>query len=86
MKRSDTDRRSPDGERRSQSEDEAEDKQSSAEIHNADDFREIFQPKHAICRWSSDITHDTQAVQATPLLCRLLPQSHTAAQITDEHV
>lgn len=50
MKRSDTDRRSPDGERRSQSEDEAEDKQSSAEIHNADDYREIFQPKHAISR------------------------------------
>uniref|UniRef100_A0A3P9NTB6 Katanin p80 WD40 repeat-containing subunit B1 n=1 Tax=Poecilia reticulata TaxID=8081 RepID=A0A3P9NTB6_POERE len=50
MKRSDTDRRSPDGERRSQSEDEAEDKQPSAEIHNADDFREIFQPKHAISR------------------------------------
>ncbi|MED6273377.1 Katanin p80 WD40 repeat-containing subunit B1 [Characodon lateralis] len=50
MKRSDTDRRSPDGERRSQSEDEAEDKQSSAEIHNAEDYREIFQPKHAISR------------------------------------
>ncbi|XP_043959392.1 katanin p80 WD40 repeat-containing subunit B1 isoform X1 [Gambusia affinis] len=50
MKRSDTDRRSPDGERRSQSEDEAEDKQPSAEIHNADDYREIFQPKRAISR------------------------------------
>ncbi|XP_021168564.2 katanin p80 WD40 repeat-containing subunit B1 [Fundulus heteroclitus] len=50
MKRSDTDRRSPDGERRSQSEDEAEDKQPSAEIHNVDDYREIFQPKHAISR------------------------------------
>lgn len=63
MKRSDTDRRSPDGERRSQSEDEAEDKQPSAEIHNADDYREIFQPKRAICRWNRAITPG----EATPL-------------------
>ncbi|XP_038160429.1 katanin p80 WD40 repeat-containing subunit B1 isoform X2 [Cyprinodon tularosa] len=48
MKRSDNDRRSPDGERRSQSEDEAE--QSSAEIHCAADYKEIFTPKRAISR------------------------------------
>uniref|UniRef100_A0A7N6B0X2 Katanin p80 WD40 repeat-containing subunit B1 n=1 Tax=Anabas testudineus TaxID=64144 RepID=A0A7N6B0X2_ANATE len=47
---SDADRRSPEGERRSPSEDEAEEKLSSAEIHNAEDFKEIFQPKNVICR------------------------------------
>ncbi|XP_029353343.1 katanin p80 WD40 repeat-containing subunit B1 isoform X2 [Echeneis naucrates] len=40
---SDTDRRSP-------SEDEADEKLSSAEIHNAEDYKEIFQPKNAISR------------------------------------
>lgn len=48
--RSDADRRSPEGERRSPSEDEADEKVSSAEIHNAEDYKEIFQPKNAICR------------------------------------
>ncbi|XP_060923562.1 katanin p80 WD40 repeat-containing subunit B1 [Limanda limanda] len=48
--RSDTERRSPEGQRRSPSEDEAEEKVSSAEIHNAEDFKEIFQPKTAISR------------------------------------
>ncbi len=48
--RSDTDRRSPEGERRSPSEDEADEKVSSAEIHNPEDYKEIFQPKNAICR------------------------------------
>ncbi|KAM7405602.1 hypothetical protein PAMP_000037 [Pampus punctatissimus] len=48
---SDADRRSPEGERRSPSEDEADDKNvSSAEIHNAEDYKEIFQPKNAISR------------------------------------
>uniref|UniRef100_A0A8C9YUQ5 Katanin p80 WD40 repeat-containing subunit B1 n=1 Tax=Sander lucioperca TaxID=283035 RepID=A0A8C9YUQ5_SANLU len=47
---SEADRRSPEGERRSPSEDEADEKVSSAEIHNAEDFKEIFQPKNAICR------------------------------------
>lgn len=47
---SEGDRHSPEGERRSPSEDEGDDKVSSAEIHNADDFKEIFQPKNAICR------------------------------------
>ncbi|XP_061132436.1 katanin p80 WD40 repeat-containing subunit B1 isoform X2 [Syngnathus typhle] len=42
--------RSPEGERRSPSEDEADDKASSAQIHNAQDYREIFQPRNAICR------------------------------------
>ncbi|XP_056134155.1 katanin p80 WD40 repeat-containing subunit B1 [Lampris incognitus] len=42
------DRRSPEGERRSpSSEDE---KESSAEIRNAEDYKEIFQPKNAISR------------------------------------
>ncbi|XP_045888276.1 katanin p80 WD40 repeat-containing subunit B1 isoform X2 [Micropterus dolomieu] len=48
--RSDADRRSPEGERRSPSEDEADEKVSSAEIHNAEDYKEIFQPKNAISR------------------------------------
>lgn len=47
-----SERRSPDGERQSASEDEADEKLSSAEIHNAEDYKEIFQPKNAICRWS----------------------------------
>ncbi|KAK9542159.1 hypothetical protein VZT92_000045 [Zoarces viviparus] len=47
---SDADRQSPEGERRSLSEDEADEKVSSAEIHNAEDFKEIFQPKNAISR------------------------------------
>uniref|UniRef100_A0A4W6CUC3 Katanin p80 WD40 repeat-containing subunit B1 n=1 Tax=Lates calcarifer TaxID=8187 RepID=A0A4W6CUC3_LATCA len=41
---------SPEGERRSPSEDEADEKVSSAEIHNAEDYKEIFQPKNAISR------------------------------------
>uniref|UniRef100_A0A671UM47 Katanin p80 WD40 repeat-containing subunit B1 n=1 Tax=Sparus aurata TaxID=8175 RepID=A0A671UM47_SPAAU len=39
-----------DSERRSPSEDEADEKVSSAEIHNAEDYKEIFQPKNAISR------------------------------------
>ncbi|XP_068441907.1 katanin p80 WD40 repeat-containing subunit B1 [Clinocottus analis] len=50
VKSSEVERRSPEGERRSLSEDEADDKVSSAEIHNAEDFKEIFQPKNAISR------------------------------------
>lgn len=44
------DRHSPEGERRSPSEDEGDEKVSSAEIHNTDDYKEIFQPKNAISR------------------------------------
>ncbi|KAF7667822.1 hypothetical protein LDENG_00045500 [Lucifuga dentata] len=48
---SDAERRSPEGERRSpSSEDEKDEKESSAEIRNADDYKEIFQPKKAISR------------------------------------
>ncbi|XP_037401222.1 katanin p80 WD40 repeat-containing subunit B1 isoform X2 [Pygocentrus nattereri] len=48
---SDADRRSPEGERRSpSSEDEHDDKESSAEITNPDDYKEIFQPHNAILR------------------------------------
>uniref|UniRef100_A0A3Q3JWV5 Katanin p80 WD40 repeat-containing subunit B1 n=1 Tax=Monopterus albus TaxID=43700 RepID=A0A3Q3JWV5_MONAL len=43
--------------RRSPSEDEAEEKLSSAEIHNAEDYKEIFQPRNAICRSTVSITH-----------------------------
>ena len=57
---SDADRRSPEGERRSPSEDEADEKLSSAEIHNAEDYKEIFQPKNAICRRSGGITPELQ--------------------------
>uniref|UniRef100_A0A8C9S4Q2 Katanin p80 WD40 repeat-containing subunit B1 n=1 Tax=Scleropages formosus TaxID=113540 RepID=A0A8C9S4Q2_SCLFO len=46
-----SERRSPEGERRSpSSEDEREEKESTAEIHNAEDYKEIFQPKNAISR------------------------------------
>lgn len=48
---SEADRRSPEGERRSpSSEDEKEDKESSAEITNHEDYKEIFQPRSAICK------------------------------------
>ncbi|XP_068594774.1 katanin p80 WD40 repeat-containing subunit B1 isoform X2 [Brachionichthys hirsutus] len=47
---SDAERRSPEGERRSPSEDEADEKVLTAEIHNAEDYKEIFQPKNSICR------------------------------------
>uniref|UniRef100_A0AAR2LCN4 Katanin p80 WD40 repeat-containing subunit B1 n=1 Tax=Pygocentrus nattereri TaxID=42514 RepID=A0AAR2LCN4_PYGNA len=44
-------KRSPEGERRSpSSEDEHDDKESSAEITNPDDYKEIFQPHNAILR------------------------------------
>lgn len=58
--RSDADRRSPEGERRSPSEDEADEKVSSAEIHNAEDYKEIFQPKNAICKSTVAITPAAQ--------------------------
>ncbi|XP_061103168.1 katanin p80 WD40 repeat-containing subunit B1 isoform X2 [Conger conger] len=48
---SEADRRSPEGERRSpSSEDERDEKESTAEIRNAEDYKEIFQPKNAISR------------------------------------
>uniref|UniRef100_A0A3Q4I751 Katanin p80 (WD repeat containing) subunit B 1 n=1 Tax=Neolamprologus brichardi TaxID=32507 RepID=A0A3Q4I751_NEOBR len=53
--RSESDRRSPEGERRSPSEDEADEKLSSAEIHNPEDYKAIFQPKNAICRWKRSV-------------------------------
>ncbi|XP_022542216.2 katanin p80 WD40 repeat-containing subunit B1 isoform X1 [Astyanax mexicanus] len=50
---SDADRRSPEGERRSpSSDDEHDDKESNAEITNPDDYKEIFQPRNAICETS----------------------------------
>uniref|UniRef100_UPI003AABA3DC katanin p80 WD40 repeat-containing subunit B1 isoform X2 n=1 Tax=Centroberyx gerrardi TaxID=166262 RepID=UPI003AABA3DC len=48
---SEAERRSPEGERRSpSSEDEKDEKESTAEIRNAEDYKEIFQPKNAISR------------------------------------
>lgn len=50
--RADTDRWSPEGERRSPSEDEGDEKTPSAaaEIHNAEDHQEIFHPKKVLPR------------------------------------
>nr|XP_015224162.1 PREDICTED: katanin p80 WD40 repeat-containing subunit B1 [Lepisosteus oculatus] len=48
---SESERRSPEGERRSpSSEEERDEKESTAEIRNAEDYKEIFQPKSAISR------------------------------------
>lgn len=47
----DAERRSPEGEGRGLSEEEADEK-TSAEIHNAEDYQQIFQPKNAICMWT----------------------------------
>uniref|UniRef100_A0A8C9YWX3 Katanin p80 WD40 repeat-containing subunit B1 n=1 Tax=Sander lucioperca TaxID=283035 RepID=A0A8C9YWX3_SANLU len=72
---SEADRRSPEGERRSPSEDEADEKVSSAEIHNAEDFKEIFQPKNAISRTPPKISEpfpappeDGESIAASSLL------------------
>lgn len=54
--RSDADRWSPEGERRSPSEDEADEKMSSAEIHNAEDHKEIFHPKNVLRRCTDSVT------------------------------
>lgn len=53
--RADTDRWSPEGERRSPSEDEGDEKTPSAaaEIHNAEDHQEIFHPKKVLRRCRS---------------------------------
>ncbi|XP_034016205.1 katanin p80 WD40 repeat-containing subunit B1 [Thalassophryne amazonica] len=47
---SDAERRSPEGERRSPSDDEKDDEESSAEIHNAEEHKAIFQPKNVLSR------------------------------------
>lgn len=58
--RADTDRWSPEGERRSPSEDEGDEKTPSAaaEIHNAEDHQEIFHPKKVLrkCRSADSLT------------------------------
>lgn len=54
--RSDADRWSPEGERRSPSEDEADEKMSSAEIYNAEDHKEIFHPKNVLRRFTDGCT------------------------------
>lgn len=83
--RCDADRWSPEGERRSPSEDEADEKVSAAEIYNAEDYKEIFQPKNAICTcndvmapgWPSLITltgafpsHSSDATQGVGTVSR----------------
>uniref|UniRef100_A0A8C8GDT2 Katanin p80 WD40 repeat-containing subunit B1 n=1 Tax=Oncorhynchus tshawytscha TaxID=74940 RepID=A0A8C8GDT2_ONCTS len=60
---SESDRRSPEGERRSpSSEDE---KESSAEIRNPEDYKEIFQPKSAICRLIVHLTFNCYLIQCS---------------------
>uniref|UniRef100_A0A8K9WRH2 Katanin p80 WD40 repeat-containing subunit B1 n=1 Tax=Oncorhynchus mykiss TaxID=8022 RepID=A0A8K9WRH2_ONCMY len=62
---SESERRSPEGEMRSpSSEDE---KESSAEIRNPEDYKEIFQPKSAICRLILHLTFFFLA-SSTPIL------------------
>lgn len=53
--RADTDRWSPEGERRSPSEDEGDEKTPSAaaEIYNAEDHQEIFHPKKVLRKCGS---------------------------------
>lgn len=58
--RSDADRWSPEGERRSPSEDEADEKMSSAEIYNAEDHKEIFHPRNVLRRCTGG---DTRAAE-----------------------
>lgn len=74
--RSESDRRSPEGERRSPSEDEADEKLSSAEIHNPEDYKAIFQPKNAICRWSRSVAaqllNKETVIRTNNKICELL--------------
>uniref|UniRef100_A0A3Q4I4P8 Katanin p80 (WD repeat containing) subunit B 1 n=1 Tax=Neolamprologus brichardi TaxID=32507 RepID=A0A3Q4I4P8_NEOBR len=76
--RSESDRRSPEGERRSPSEDEADEKLSSAEIHNPEDYKAIFQPKNAICRWKRSVAGPPLAA-STPVV-RVEPTVISAAK------
>ncbi|XP_061669406.1 katanin p80 WD40 repeat-containing subunit B1 isoform X2 [Syngnathoides biaculeatus] len=78
-------RRSPEGERRSPSEDEADEKVLSAEIHNAQDYREIFQPRNAISRTPPKMSEpfpappeDERPVGDAPLLPERQPGSPSA--------
>uniref|UniRef100_A0A8C9TB75 Katanin p80 WD40 repeat-containing subunit B1 n=1 Tax=Scleropages formosus TaxID=113540 RepID=A0A8C9TB75_SCLFO len=64
-----SERRSPEGERRSpSSEDEREEKESTAEIHNAEDYKEIFQPKNAICRLFTPSANSAPVASSTPVI------------------
>uniref|UniRef100_A0A673W0M2 Katanin p80 WD40 repeat-containing subunit B1 n=1 Tax=Salmo trutta TaxID=8032 RepID=A0A673W0M2_SALTR len=79
---SESDRRSPEGERRSpSSEDE---KESSAEIRNPEDYKEIFQPKSAILASSTPVLRVEPTVVATapcpiPAVTARPPTNHPPA-------
>uniref|UniRef100_A0A8C7GE58 Katanin p80 WD40 repeat-containing subunit B1 n=1 Tax=Oncorhynchus kisutch TaxID=8019 RepID=A0A8C7GE58_ONCKI len=79
---SESERRSPEGEMRSpSSEDE---KESSAEIRNPEDYKEIFQPKSAILGSSTPILRVEPTVVATapcpiPVVTARPPTNHTPA-------
>uniref|UniRef100_A0A8C2WEV6 Katanin p80 WD40 repeat-containing subunit B1 n=1 Tax=Cyclopterus lumpus TaxID=8103 RepID=A0A8C2WEV6_CYCLU len=66
--------------RRSPSEDEADEKVSSAEIHNAEDFKEIFQPKNAISRTPPRTSEPFPAPPEDASVCETL-NSHVTKQV-----
>lgn len=80
--RCDADRWSPEGERRSPSEDEADEKVSAAEIYNAEDYKEIFQPKNAICR-CNDTVAPGAGLRSSPSLTRFLPTARTPPRMSE---
>uniref|UniRef100_A0A8C8MMN7 Katanin p80 WD40 repeat-containing subunit B1 n=1 Tax=Oncorhynchus tshawytscha TaxID=74940 RepID=A0A8C8MMN7_ONCTS len=68
---SESERRSPEGEMRSpSSEDE---KESSAEIRNPEDYKEIFQPKSAICRLILHLIYFLPSIQVEPTVVATAP-------------
>ncbi|XP_054626122.1 katanin p80 WD40 repeat-containing subunit B1 isoform X2 [Dunckerocampus dactyliophorus] len=81
---SDADRRSPEVERRSPSEDEADEKVSSAEIHNAEDYKEIFQPKNAISRTPPKVLEPFPAPPEDELSSLFGRHVHNAPVIPDQ--
>ncbi|KAM4602550.1 katanin p80 WD40 repeat-containing subunit B1 isoform 2-T2 [Polymixia lowei] len=89
---SEADRRSPEGERRSpSSEDEREEKESTAEIRNAEDYKEIFQPRNAISRtppkmsepFPAPLEDETFVVRASQVMDVVtpMPDKHLPGQL-----
>uniref|UniRef100_A0A8P4JYM3 Katanin p80 WD40 repeat-containing subunit B1 n=1 Tax=Dicentrarchus labrax TaxID=13489 RepID=A0A8P4JYM3_DICLA len=66
-------------ERRSPSEDEGDEKVSSAEIHNAEDYKEIFQPKNAISRTPPKISEPFPAPPEDVVSCVKRPPAGPAS-------